>query len=263
MEKKDFMFLGITDCTEETLINETLANIDQNKKSFCVAINTDLLRMSYKNKNFRKTINKADYCIVDGKPLMWLSKIFRYKIKNKVSGSDLAMPLLKMLAKNNKKVLIVGGREGVADKAKIEVNKEIGTEVIIDTICPEFGFEKDESKTKNLVSQINSSRAEVVFLCLGAPKQELFYENNKELFDNKCFFCMGATVDFLAKNIKRAPKWMRKIGLEWFYRMCKEPRRLFKRYWLDFWFLIRIFNVRLFKKKKIRRMRNDYEENSN
>ena len=88
-----------------------------------------------------------------------------------------------------------------------------------------------------------------MLLCLSAPKQELFFNKNKASLIDATYICAGATVDFLAGNVKRAPKWMSKVGLEWFYRLMKEPKRLFKRYWLDFWFLVKIFFIALFQKK--------------
>ena len=124
----------------------------------------------------------------------------------------MAYYLLDTFANKDLHVLIVGGKEGVADKAKENVNLLYGKNIVIDTICPPFGFEKDEKMSTELVELINKSNAECVFLCLGAPKQEMFFQNHKEMLSEKVYICLGATVDFLANNIKRAPKWMSKIG---------------------------------------------------
>ena len=255
--KKRLLYLNFDDFSSNELCEQLTYDVVAGNKKVCTFVNLDLLRMSYYDSAFKKMISDSDYCIVDGKPLIWLSKMFRYGVKYKNSGSDMANYLLATFANTNLHVLIVGGKEGVADKAQENVNFLYGKNVVTDTICPPFGFEKDKTLTSELVDLINKSNAECVFLCLGAPKQEMFFQNHKELLGDKVYICLGATVDFLANTVKRAPKWMSKIGLEWLYRLLQEPRRLFSRYFKDFIFLNKIIFIRLFNKKKIERMKNE------
>lgn len=211
--------------------------IQSKEQGIVVPVNLDMMRISYKNEQFRKVINNSAISVVDGKPLIWLS---HNKLKYKVSGSDLIYPILDLCNEKKYSIFIVGGIGTVPEKACNNIKKKYQNVNVNGYYSPEFGFEKNSLKTMQVINEINDSNSDIVLLCLSAPKQELFFENNKDKLNKTVYVCAGATVDFLAENIKRAPKWMSKLGLEWLYRLCKEPKRLFKRYWLDFCFLIKI-----------------------
>ncbi len=247
--KKRLAHLRMNKISSKEVIDNIDDGIKAKKKRVLVPVNLDMMRVARKNKAFNHMINKSDLSIVDGKPLIWLSKIARNKIKEKISGSDLIYPVLDLCDKNGYSIFIVGGIKDAPQKACDNIKAKYPNVDIKGYFSPEFGFEKNAEKTNELVEIINDKKADIVLLCLSAPKQEMFYENNKNKLYNSTYYCAGATVDFLAGRIKRAPKWMSKVGLEWFYRFMKEPKRLFKRYWLDFWFLLKIFFVVLFQKK--------------
>ena len=104
---------------------------------------------------------------------------------------------------------------------------------IVGVYSPKFGFENDKKELTKINSMINKKKPDLLFVCLGCPKQEKWIYNHINEYDAKVSICAGATVDFLAGNMKRAPKWMSNCGLEWFYRFLQEPKRLFKRYFID------------------------------
>ncbi len=234
-------------------MNQTVSKIEKfikNKsQSIIVPVNLDMLRLSYKDQIFKSIINDSDVSLIDGKPLIWLSKIYHKEFKYKISGSDLIYPVLDMCNKNSYRIFIVGGIGEVPSIAKNNILKKYKNIGEVDFFSPPFGFEKDELETKKVIDKINRFNPDLVLLCLGAPKQEKFWNNNRNLLCNATYLCAGATVDFLANKIKRSPKWMSNHGLEWFYRLIKEPRRMFKRYWLDFWFLFKIIFLNLFNRK--------------
>ena len=188
----------------------------------------------------------------------WIAKLCKKKnFKYKISGSDLTPSVLRLANDKGYSVTIFGGKEGVAEKAKENILRDYPNIKQCNTICPEFGYEKDELQIKKYISLINSYKSNIILMCTGFPKTERFVLNNYDLFGPGLYLNVGATVDFLAGTIKRAPKWMSKCGLEWLYRLIHDFRRLFKRYWLDGWFLLKLITICLFNKKRFVKMRGE------
>ena len=233
MDKQIFLNTYVNNITmDEALVNvEKL--ISQKKKSYIVAVNVDVIMKIEEDKYLKKISDEADMTLVDGKPLIWISKLKKKPIKEKISGSDLVPRLCELAAKKEYTIFIIGGKGGIANKAKQELEKKYKNIKIVGTSSPPFGFEKDEKELENINKMISDCQPDLLFACLGCPKQEKWIYENIDKYDAKVSICAGATVDFLAGNVKRAPKWMSDNGLEWFYRFLQEPKRLFKRYFID------------------------------
>ena len=233
MDKQIFLNTYVNNITmDEALVNvEKL--ISQKKKSYIVAVNVDVIMKIEEDKYLKKISDEADMTLVDGKPLIWISKLKKKPIKEKISGSDLVPRLCELAAKKEYTIFIIGGKDGIANKAKQELEKKYKNIKIVGTYSPPFGFEKDEKELENINKMISDCQPDLLFACLGCPKQEKWIYENIDKYDAKVSICAGATVDFLAGNVKRAPKWMSDNGLEWFYRFLQEPKRLFKRYFID------------------------------
>ncbi len=261
-QKKNLYHIKLNDFNLEYVVSSVKHAVDNKTKQSIVPVNLDMLRLSYYDSEFRNIINKSDISVIDGKPLIWLSKILKNGLKFKLSGSDLIYPVLELANKNSYSILIFGGRSEVGLLAKKNIEREYSN-IKVFAHSPEFGFEKSKEGNLKAVDVINKINADIVLLCLSAPKQEKFFYRNKDLLNNSCYLCAGATVDFLAKTISRAPKLMSKIGLEWLFRLFHEPKRLFKRYVLDFIFLIKILFVGFFRKKKIVVMREELYNEKN
>lgn len=209
------------------------AMIHADKKSYVVAVNVDVIMKIEQDTLLKELTDKADMVLVDGKPLIWISKIHKKPIKAKISGSDLVPRLCEISAKKGYTMFILGGMDGIAEKAKKRLEKKLPGIKIVGTYAPPFGFEKDEQELAKINNMISEAHPELLITCFGCPKQEKFIYNNIDKYDAKVSVCAGATVDFLAGNVKRAPKWMSEHGLEWFYRFLQEPKRMFKRYFVD------------------------------
>lgn len=238
----------------EELIELIDIDINKKNKSFVITPNLDFLRLSYKDESFRKIINESEYSLVDGKPIVWLAKKEKKKI-NKISGSDFIYPILKLANDRSYSILLFGGKEGVAEKAKSNILNSYPLIKEIHCYSPSYGYEKDKEERNRSIEFINQCKSDIIILCTGSPKTEMFYFENKDMFNSGVYLSLGATIDFIAGNIKRAPKWMSKIGLEWLYRLSKDFKRLFKRYWLDFWFLFKIVFICIFNKESLKKMR--------
>lgn len=218
-------------------MDETLDAIDslikEDNCSYVVTPNVDHIVQLEKDEELKRVYENASLILTDGKPLIWISNWYKTPIKEKISGSDLFPRVCDLAAKKGYTMYLLGAAEGVADKAaKNLIDKYKGLN-IVGTYSPPFGFEKDKVELKKIERQIQKVHPDILIVGLGCPKQEKYmYHHCKEL-GVPISFGLGASIDFEAGNIKRAPKWMSEHGLEWLYRITQDPKRLAKRYLVD------------------------------
>jgi len=197
--------------------------------------NVDHLIKLQKDPEFVQAYSICHYKLCDSQILVYASKFLGTPIKEKISGSDFFPAFYNYHRSNrNVKIFLLGARQGVASKAQNKINQKIGRDIVVATYSPPFGFEKDEEECQKIVNMINNSGATVLAIGVGAPKQEKWiYKYKDRLPSIKIFMAIGATIDFEAGSVKRSPKWMSQVGLEWLFRMLCEPKRLWKRYLVD------------------------------
>lgn len=206
--------------------------------------NVDHLMKLQDDPDFLQAYSSADYKLCDSQILIYASKFLGKPIKEKISGSDFFPDFYNFHKKNeNIKIFLLGAAKGVAAQAQQRINSQVGRNIIVGSHSPSFGFEKNEQECRDMVDLINKSEATVLAVGLGAPKQEKWiYKYKNELPNIKIFLAIGATLDFEAGNMSRAPKVMSEMGLEWLYRMLVEPKRLWKRYLIEdlpfFWLIL-------------------------
>ncbi len=194
--------------------------------------NVDHLVKLQSDQEFFEAYHSADFKTCDSKILFYVARLLGMPLKEKISGSDL-FPAFYWHHRQNPdiKIFLLGAREGVAAEAQRRINAKTGRNTVMGVHSPSFGFEQDEEECLRIIDLINQSGATVLAVGVGAPKQEKFIYKYKSKFKNiKIFMAVGATLDFEAGNIKRSPKWVSEMGLEWLYRLLSEPRRLWKRY---------------------------------
>lgn len=215
-------------------MSELLAQLS-NFGGFVVTPNVEHLVKLQTDTDFLKVYNIAQYRVCDSKILYYVSKILNNPIKEKISGSDLFPAFCEYNKDNeNVKLFLLGAEAGVARKAQININQKVGRQIVIDTYSPAFGFENDRSECEKIIERINQSGATALAVGLGAPKQEKWIAKYKNKLTNiKVFLAIGAAIDFEAGYKPRSPKWMSKVGLEWFFRLACEPQRLWKRYLVE------------------------------
>ena len=233
MEKQPLLNTYVNNVNMDEAIHAIEDMIAYEKKSYIVAINVDVV-MKIENDSYLKEItDKADMVLVDGKPLEWIAKWHKRPIKAKISGSDLVPLLCKRATEKGYSLFIIGGKDGIAEKAKQNLERDLPGIRIVGTYAPPFGFERDEKELNRINEMISDAHPDILIACFGCPKQEKWIYENYQKYAAKVSVCAGATVDFLAGNVNRAPKWMSNHGLEWFYRFLQEPKRMFKRYFID------------------------------
>lgn len=202
-------------------------------RHYIVAVNVDVVMKIERDPYLKKITDEADMVLVDGKPLVWIAKWHKHPVKAKISGSDLVPALCGRAAEKGYTVFILGGKEGIAALAKERLEERLPNIRIVGVYAPPFGFEQNERELQKINHIISEARPDLLIACFGCPKQEKWIYENYRKYDAKVSICAGATVDFLAGNVSRAPEWMSEHGLEWLYRFFQEPRRMFRRYFVE------------------------------
>lgn len=233
MARIKFMNTNIDNLTMAETLHEIDKLIQKKNCSYVVTPNVDHIVRLEKDEELQKVYKNASLILTDGKPLIWISKWYKTPIKEKISGSDLFPRVCQLAANKNYTMYLLGAAEGVADTAARNLMKKYPGLNIVGTYSPPFGFEKNEQEMNKIKAQIHDVHPDILIVGLGCPKQEKFmYYHCKEL-GVPISFGLGASIDFEAGNIKRAPKWMSNHGLEWLYRITQDPKRLAKRYLVD------------------------------
>jgi N-acetylglucosaminyldiphosphoundecaprenol N-acetyl-beta-D-mannosaminyltransferase len=210
--------------------------------------NVDHLMKLQKDREFYQVYQDADYRVCDSQLILYASRFLGQPIHEKVSGSDLFPAFYQRYGKDERvKIFLLGGVEGVAAKARQQINLKVGRNMVVESYSPPWGFENDPLECARIVKMINNSGANVLAVGVGAPKQEKWISQYRSrLTEVKTFFAIGATIDFEAGNLRRAPAWMSSAGLEWLYRLWAEPGRLWKRYLVeDLGFFVLILRQKL------------------
>lgn len=223
------------------ILNVNLLAITQNEllqklnKGVLITPNVDqLVKLQY-DKDFYDICVQTEWLICDSKILYLLSKLLKHQIPEAIPGSSF-FTAYYMYHKNdtNCKIFLLGAMDGVAQKAMKRINQKVGRQIVIGAYSPSYGFEKKEDENKAIYEKINNCGANVVLVGVGCPKQEKWiFEHKKQMPNVDIWMALGATIDFEAGTLKRAPKIWQKCGMEWLYRCIKEPKRLFKRYFVD------------------------------
>lgn len=217
--KENFLGVDVCNYDYDQLASLLMQDIEKKKKSFIVAINPEKIMKAQEDEELRKLLNRADYQIPDGIGVIIASKIKGGQVKSRVTGIDMMLKLCQTAAANGKRIFLYGGKPGVADAAKAELEKQIPGIQIVGTL---HGYEKDEQV---LINTINQHNPEIIFVALGSPAQEYWIVNHMNKVTPYIFQGVGGSYDVISGNLKRAPELIQSFGLEWFYRLIKEPWR--------------------------------------
>ncbi|MGE8486274.1 MAG: WecB/TagA/CpsF family glycosyltransferase [Pseudomonas sp.] len=208
------------------------AHSKEKKAKVVVTPNVDHVVMLDRRPEIKSIYLKADYFFADGWPIVFASNILNKRIPERVTGADL-MPELLLLANNSKmKVFIVGGFPGEESNIYSKL-KQLYPDVNLSIYSPANGFKNGSQDSDKIIEQINFKRPDMVFVCIGYPRQEVWAIQNKELLQANLVLCVGAALDFIVGKVKRAPITVRKLKMEWLWRLLSDPKRLWRRYILE------------------------------
>lgn len=201
---------------------------------YVVTPNVDHCVMLAENEAFRRAYDAAALVLADGFPVVLASRLLGNALPERVTGSDLVPALFSAASADRPvSVYLLGAMPGVGEEAARRIHETWPFVRVAGTYSPPLGFEKNPVENRAIIERINSVRPDLLVLGLGAPKQELWIHAHAAQLDARVALCVGATIDFLAGNKPRAPRWMGRCGLEWMHRVASEPRRLARRYLRD------------------------------
>ena len=197
-----------------------------------VTANADFVVKAQKDREFREVLNSADMVVADGMSIVFASKFLGNPLAERVAGIDLALELCRRSAEKGHRIFFLGAEESVGEKALKRLEAEYPGLNIAGYISPRFGG-LSEKEEKEISQKIRESSADILLTCLTAGMQEKWIKRNMEHMGVPVCIGVGSFLDLVAGEFTRAPEWMRKAGLEWFFRIIQKPDKLFKRYIID------------------------------
>ena len=218
--KTDVLGVLYDNVTMQEALERGAALLEADAPAYCVTPNAEMAYEALHDEAFRAVLNGASLVLPDGAGVVLGAKILKTPLKQKVAGIEFAQNLLPILEETGKRLFLLGSKPGVAELAAEKMLQKHPKLCVCGTMD---GYFKDDSEA---VARINAARADVVFVCLGAPKQEYFMQKHAPELNVHLMIGLGGTLDGIAGTVKRAPQWMIRLQLEWLYRLIKQPSRL-------------------------------------
>jgi N-acetylglucosaminyldiphosphoundecaprenol N-acetyl-beta-D-mannosaminyltransferase len=220
-------------------VDAVSALIRAGRPSFFITAPTHYAMLTETQPDLRAINERAAFIVADGAPLVWASRRLGSPLPERVAGSDLIFHLCEEAAREGFRVFLLGGREGVAAEAAARLVGRYPGLQVVGAECPPFR-EPTPEEEEALLERIRLARPDLLFVAFGQPKGERWIIRHLDRLGVPVSVQVGASLDFVAGRVRRAPRWMQKTGLEWAFRLSLEPRRLFGRYTRNAWFIARM-----------------------
>lgn len=250
MKKNRIPFMGIhIDNMDAHEISEHVFECVKRKKPVhVVGVNVDQIITVKKNDLSRQIFCDAELVFIDGYPIKCMCSFLGRKIKARITGPDLMEYICQKGSAIGLRIFLLGSAPGVAKKCgQILEDKYPGIHAV-GSYSPPIGFQNDKEEIQKINTMLKESGADLLFVGMGSPKQDIFVYQNMKKYEIPVSFSMGAALDFIAGNVKRAPRWMVHCGLEWVHRLSQDPKRLWKRYLVTDMAIIPMFLKEIFIK---------------
>jgi N-acetylglucosaminyldiphosphoundecaprenol N-acetyl-beta-D-mannosaminyltransferase len=221
--------LWIDALTRETALEALESLVAGRRGGSIFTPNVDHIVTAETNAAFRRAYRRASLTFADGAPVVWASWFLRPPLPAKLSGSDMILPIARLAAARKWKVYLLGGGEGAAREAAARLRSEFNVDVV-GTDDARVPMQADALVDAEVLERIRRAAPDLIFVGLGAPKQELWIDRMGRELSPAVAIGVGASIDFIAGRLRRSPALMSAIGLEWLYRLAQEPRRLWRRY---------------------------------
>lgn len=219
--------------TEAQCVDHVMRALSSGRGGWIVTPNLDHMRRLALDGHYRELCLGADLLVADGMPLLWASRVQKTPLPERVSGSNLISSLSAAAAIRGGRVFLLGGDGSTAEEAARVLARRHPELVVCGLENPRIGPEMDAAEVARIGRRLRWSRPDLVFVALGSPKQERLIRLLRDEYDAAWMIGVGISFSFLSGRVKRAPRWMQKLGLEWVHRLSQEPRRLARRYLLD------------------------------
>ena len=230
--------LPLTPLTREQAVNRVEELIVAREPSYFITANTHYAMLTSEVKELGPINRAAAFILADGAPLVFASRRTSNPVPERVAGSDLIYDLCARAAERGRSVYLLGGPPGIAAEAARRLIDRYPDLRIAGTVCPEPA-DLVEPQVNRLIAEIRATKPDILFVALGQPKGEFWIARHLAALDVPVTAQVGATLDFVAGRVQRAPKLLQRIGMEWAFRIYTDPRRLGPRYWKNACFLAR------------------------
>lgn len=218
-------------------LRETIAEfnrcIEDNEKMRVCVTPVNCVLWAYKNKDLRDLYNSSSMNLPDGVPLIWASNILKPAIRGRVTGLDLLPEFSRVGHEKKYRFFLLGAKEGVAKVLADKLSAQYPALEITGYYSPPFAERFSDSENEKMISMINKANPHVLWVSLTAPKQDYWIHEHFDKLNVNIAIGVGGAFEVTAGLIKRAPRWMQRSGLEWLFRFLQEPKRLFKRYFVE------------------------------
>ena len=225
--------LAIDSISEDQCVQHVMRSLAQQQGGWIITPNLDHLRRARRDAEFRDMLEQAQLVVADGMPLIWASRAQGTPLPERVAGSSLVSTLAAAAATEGRSLFLLGGEPGAAEGAAHVLRDRYPGLRIVGTACPEKGFEHDASELERLHEQLRLAQPDIVYVALGSPKQERFIRAHRHVLPQAWWVGVGISLSFLCGQVRRAPRWMQRAGLEWVHRLVQEPGRLARRYLVE------------------------------
>lgn len=229
----DFLGIRVNNMTAGEILDHVDFCIKRKTPCQIVGLNVDQALRVIEDPYSHQIFNNAEIVFTDGKPILWMAKWLKRPIVEKISGPDLMLLLCERAAQKHYKIFLLGAGPGVAEEARKNLEKLYPGLECVGTYSPPVGFEKDPEEINKMIVMLRESKADQLFVGMGSPKQDVFIYENMAEYKIPVSYSIGAALDFIGGSVKRAPKWMSDHGFEWFHRFLQNPKKFYKRYFVD------------------------------
>lgn len=255
-EKKELFGIKFNPLTKERAVELVKDFINDKGKSQISFVPVYSIVVAQKDEEFKVALNSSSFVLADGMPIVWVSKLFGMPIPERIAGCDFFMKFCRVASEKQYTFFLMGATEEVLSNMCANLKKEFSSLRIVGTYSPPFKKEFSEEDNLIMINKINEAKPDILWVGMSAPKQEKWIFQNLEKLDIKVAAGVGAVFDFIAGTKRRAPKWIQNIGMEWFWRLVHEPKRLWKRYLIGnslfLWLVLKEFiKIKLLKRKHV------------
>lgn len=245
MDKINILGVNVDMAGIEDSVTQIMKFLDEDGMHAVYTPNSEIIMAAYKDSEFCSLLNRASLLTADGIGVVYASRILKKPLSERAAGYDIACRVIEEITKSGHKLFLFGGKPGVADEAKERLEEKNPGIQIVGTRNGYF----DKEEIPSIISEINESGADIVFVCLGAPAQEKWIDANKDKLNTKVAMGLGGSLDIFAGRVERSPEIWCKLGLEWLHRLIREPWRFMRMMALPKFALTVFFKGKRYKKQ--------------
>jgi len=239
-QKVNILGVQISSISNDNLLAAFTQHIlHKEKKQICITPVNSVMA-TIKSEQVKNIYNNADYVLCDGVPIKWAASFLNTPIVERITGLDLLPNLVALSAKNDFSIFLLGASPGVGDKLKDIILTKYPQAKVVGVYVPPFMSTFTVEENDKMISSVNAASPDILLVSLTAPKQDIWIAENKHALNATLMVGIGGAFEVMAGLAKRAPKWVQKAGLESLYRFMQEPKRLFRRYFIEAPLFIRL-----------------------